>query len=400
LVIPLRIVPPLPAQLSADPDAAVLAVVRDDLATLGLASSAVGLGIERREGEAWLRVSRAQLGTLRDELGRRGSPLALWLSRYLQPVPAWQLRTRALSLGETHIMGILNLTSDSFSGDGLGTDIARALAHADRQRGEGACIIDVGAESARADRPVLEEGLEAELMGNAIRALVGEGHSVSADTYKPSVAQAALDSGAECVNDISGLTLGPRAAEAAQQAGAGYVLNYSFSVPKKRPHLPPRYADVVGETNDWFADRLTQLETMGVARESIAIDPGIAFGKSHDEDLQVLRRLGEFAVHGQPVLIAHSRKNFLGSVSETPPAERDLQTHVVSALAWAAGARIFRVHDVAGTRKALGVAQAIAGGSAGDYAPDAESWPWRAGAAAVHMTAGAPDKAAPGGQRW
>jgi dihydropteroate synthase len=149
-----------------------------------------------------------------------------------------------------------------------------------------------------------------------------------------------------------------------------------------------------------MAERLTSLEGSGLARESIAVDPGIAFGKSHDEDLQVLRRLAEFRLHGQPLLIAHSRKNFLGSVSGLAPAERDLQTHMVSVLAYEAGARLFRVHDVAGTRKALEIAQALLEGAPGDFAPSAESWPWRAGATAAHMTAGAPDKAAPGGQRW
>jgi dihydropteroate synthase len=400
LVIPLRVVPPSPPQLRADPDAPFLVVANDDLETLVLASSAVGLGLEQRSAEAWLRTSFAQLQTLQSELQQRGSRLAATLHRFLEPVAKWRLRTRSLDLREPHIMGILNLTSDSFSGDGVGTDVDAALDRAERFRHEGACIIDVGAESARADRPVLDEDAEAWLVARVVRALVAEGHVVSADTYKPTVAQAALEAGAECVNDISGLTLGIGAADAASAAGAAYVLNYSYSVPKKRPDQPPQHHDVVDETNAWMTERLARFEETGLARESIAIDPGIAFGKSHDEDLQVLRRLAEFQLHGQPVLIAHSRKNFLGSVSGLPPAERDLQTHIVSAFAYEAGARIFRVHDVAGTRQALEIGRAMFERAPGDFAPDESSWPWRAGATATHMTAGAPDKTAPGGQRW
>jgi dihydropteroate synthase len=396
----LRVVPATAVQLAADAEAPALAIFRSDLETLTLASSAAGLGIERRGEEAWIRASARQLEALRRELESRQSPLAAALGRYLAPIASWRLRTRSLALDEAHIMGIVNLTSDSFSGDGVGTEVSAALARADQLRRDGACLVDVGAESARADRPVLEEAAEAELVGRVVEALVREGHVVSSDTYKRAVAEAALAAGAECVNDISGLTLGTGAAEAACAAGAGYVLNYSYSVPKRRPLSPPQYDDVVDATNDWFAAGLLELERAGLERDAIAIDPGIAFGKSHDEDLQVLRRVGEFAVHGQPLLLAHSRKNYIGSVAGMEPAARDLETHIASVLAFAAGVRVFRVHDVAGTRRALDMAAAIQHGKPGDYAPGGSSWPWRAGADAAHMTAGEPDKQAPGGQRW
>ncbi len=136
------------------------------------------------------------------------------------------------------------------------------------------------------------------------------------------------------------------------------------------------------------------------ARDAIVIDPGIAFGKSHDEDVQMLRRIGELQTFGQPLLLAHSRKNFIGSVNGNAPADRDLETHVASALAYAQGVRIFRVHDPAGARRALRIAAAIVDGEAGSLAPDENSWPWRAGASAAHMTNSAPDKPAPDGQRW
>jgi dihydropteroate synthase len=297
-------------------------------------------------------------------------------------------------------MGILNLTEDSFSGDGVGTDGTAALRRAEALREAGADLIDVGAESARADRPVLDEGGEARTVAGAVAALVREGHVVSSDTYKPAVARAALESGAEAVNDISGLTLGPGAAQEARRAGAGYVLNYSYSVPKRRPDTPPLYSDVMTETVGWMEGRLAELRAAGLPRESVVIDPGIAFGKSHDEDLQVLRRIGELRTFGQPVLLAHSRKNFIGSVTGRAPTERDLETHIASVLAFEQGVRIFRVHDVAGTRRALRMAEAVVEHRAGDFGPDGESWPWRAGASAAHMTTASPDKEAPSGQRW
>jgi dihydropteroate synthase len=297
-------------------------------------------------------------------------------------------------------MGILNLTEDSFSGDGVGTDLDGALRRADELRAAGADLIDLGAESARADRPVMEVEAEAELVGRAVQALTRENHAVSADTYKPEVARAALEAGAEVINDISGLTLGTGAAAEAARAGAAYVLNFSWSVPKRRPDTPPVYVDVVSDTLAWFWARLEELGGVGLAGAKVALDPGIAFGKSHDEDIQVLARLGELATPGHPFLLAHSRKNFIGSLSGLPPADRDLETHVAAALAYAQGARIFRVHDVAGARRALQVAAAIVSAEPGAFAPDGESWPWRAGASAAHMSRASADKPAPPGQRW
>ncbi|MCA9824594.1 MAG: dihydropteroate synthase [Dehalococcoidia bacterium] len=395
----LRAVAPAPWQLAADADAPHLVFIEID-SVLPLATSTLGLGLERRGTDYLLRMSRSDLERLAAELEQRGSRIATLLWRYLRPMKAWKLRSRALEMGTPYIMGIVNLTGDSFSGDGVGPDIDRALERAAQLRDTGATIIDVGAESARADRPVAESEQEAELIGRAVGALVAEGHIVSADTYKAVVAAAALNAGAEIINDISGLTLGTGAAEEAMKAGAGYVLNYSYSAPKKRPAEPPAYSDVVAETNEWFGARLEELEGLGLTREAIVIDPGIAFGKSHDEDLQVLRRLGEFGVHGQPLLLAHSRKNYIGSVTGVEPAVRDLETHLTTVLALAMGASVLRVHDVGGTRRALALAAAFFEADSGAFGPDGESWPWRAGADANHMTRGEPEGPAPAGQRW
>ncbi len=396
----LRVVPPSAAQLAADPGAPFIVVAESDLEALAFATAAVGLGLNRKGSAARLVASRQELGRLAEELEARASPLAPRLRRFLHPLTQWQLRTRSLDLARPHIMGILNLTEDSFSGDGVGRGLRGAVARAEELRASGACIVDVGAETARADRPVLAVEDEVRAVAPVVAALVREGHCVSIDTYKPAVARAALGEGAEVVNDISGLTLGTEAAAEAAQSAAGYVLNYSYSVPKKRPARPPVYRDVVRETLAWMDQRLEELLAAGLPAAQIAIDPGIAFGKSHDEDLQILRRLGELTTLGQPILLAHSRKNFIGSVSGRPPSDRELETQIATALAFEQGARIFRVHDAEGARRATEIAAAIVAAAKGAFAPDARSWPWRAGASATHMTTAGPDRPAPAGQRW
>ena len=396
----LRVVPPAPWALASDGEAAHVAIFGGDLERLALATSALGLGLTVAEGAGRVSAGAGDLARLAAELQRRDSPLAPPLTRYLSPVTRWQAGPHTLALEPPLVMGIVNLTDDSFSGDGVGADVEAALVRAEALRAEGADIIDVGAETARASRPRLDARTEAAIAAPAVAGLVHEGHLVSIDTYKREVAEAAIASGAAIVNDISGLTLGTGTAEAAAAGSAGYVLNYSCTVPKQRPDPAPRYGDVVAETVAWMAERLARLEGLGLARERIVIDPGIAFGKSHDEDLQTLRRLAELRTAGQPLLLAHSRKNYIGSVSGTGPGARDLETHVTSALACAQGARLFRVHDVAGTRRALAMAAAIVSAAPGAYAPDAESWPWAAGATAPEAVAASALIEPPAGQRW
>ena len=396
----LRAIPPSAQALAADGEAEHLAFFGEDLTRLALATSALGLGLTVSEGTGRVAASGGDLGRLAGELRRRGSPLAAALERYLAPVGRWRAGGREFSLEGPLVMGIVNLTDDSFSGDGVGADASAALARAEELRAAGADIIDVGAETARASRPQLEARAEAAIAGPAVAALAREGHVVSIDTYKREVAEAAIAAGAAIVNDISGLTLGLGAARAAAAEGAGYVLNYSYSVPKRRPDPAPVYGDVTAETVDWMGRRLAELEGAGLERDRIAIDPGIAFGKSHDEDLETLRRLSELRTAGQPLLLAHSRKNYIGSVSGAGPEGRDLETHVTTALAYAQGARIFRVHDVAGARRTLAMAAAIVSAGRGAFAPDAESWPWAAGANAAEAVAQEALTEPPAGQRW
>lgn len=382
------------------PDRLTTVWFEGDRERLQVATSAVGIGIDLTGAQDRVTASQEQLASLADALADLGSAHAVGLRNYLHPIRAWRTRTREFPLNRPVILGILNLTEDSFSGDGVGQSIEEALRRAEELRDAGTDIIDVGAESARADRPVMDETAEAELAARAVAALVNEGHAISVDTYKPAVARAAVDAGAEVVNDISGLTLGIGAAGAASATGAGYILNYSYSVPKRRPNSPPVYIDVMSEHVAWFERRLGELAAIGLPRGQTVIDPGIAFGKSHDEDIEVVRRLAELQTFGLPVMLAHSRKNFIGSINGQPPAQRDLETHVASALAYAKGARLFRVHDPAGARRALDMAAAIESAPAGAFAPDETSWPWRSGASAAHMTREAPASAPPPGQRW
>ncbi len=396
----LRVVPPAPWVLTLDRKTEHIAFFSDDLEQLALATSALGLGLTLEEETGRVSASRQDLKRLAQELKQRRSPLVDPLERYLSPIEQWKAGSRELKLDSPLVMGIVNLTEDSFSGDGVGTDVTAALSHAERLRSEGADIIDVGAETARASRPQLEAHLEATIASPVVAALAREGHLVSIDTYKREVAEAAVQAGATIVNDISGLTLGTEAAKAAAEGGAGYVLNYSYSVPKHRPDPAPNYADVVMTTISWMADRLKELERVGLPRNAIAIDPGIAFGKSHDEDLQALRRLCELGTAGQPLLLAHSRKNYIGTVSGAGPEDRDLETHISTALAYVQGARIFRVHDVAGTRRTLAMAAAIATATAGNFSPDENSWPWAAGVTASDAIAEKAVIEPPQGQRW
>ncbi|HZP55936.1 MAG TPA: dihydropteroate synthase [Dehalococcoidia bacterium] len=292
-------------------------------------------------------------------------------------------RDRALPLGRrTYVMAILNLTDDSFSGDGAGDDLDEAVRRAVRAEADGADIIDVGAESARADVPARQPGVEAALVAEAVRRIRREcSLVVSVDTYKGAVAAAALQAGAHVINDIGGLLEDDATARAAATHGAALVINYTVERPKVRPAAPPRYDDLLGAHRAFFSAALGRARAAGVRDDAIVLDPGIAFGKSHDEDIDVLRRLPELRGLGYPLLVAASRKHFIASVLRgVPAAERDAATVAVTALAVAGGADIVRVHEVRANVQAARIADAIVRGRTGDYAATPGSWPWAAGA--------------------
>lgn len=261
-------------------------------------------------------------------------------------------------------MGVLNVTPDSFSDGGVYIDETAAITRGLELMDDGAEIIDVGGESTRPGAEPIPPDVELQRVVPVIEALVGEGAVVSIDTYKPSVAEAALVRGAEIVNDVTAAR-GPGMADLVAASGAGIVLMHMQGSPQTMQD-DPQYGDVVSEVDEFLLQRLNTLAAAGVEEGRIAIDPGIGFGKTLQHNLELLRGLDRFARHA-PVVLGTSRKGFLGKLTGVEsPAERDLATAVTTALGFASGARVFRVHDVASSRQALRVANAMVAATGDD----------------------------------
>lgn len=254
-------------------------------------------------------------------------------------------------------MGIVNLTPDSFSGDGLAASAAQAIAHARAQIAAGADILDLGAESSRpgAIPTPLDEELNRLLP--VLEALADCGVPISVDTYKPEVMRAALAAGAAMINDIYALRM-PGAVEAVADADCAICLMHMQGEPLTMQQAPV-YGDVVAEVRDFLAGRVAALAAAGIARERIVLDPGFCFGKTLEHNLELLRRLPETTVDGLPVLAGLSRKSMLGAITGRPVEERLPASLAAALLALAGGARILRAHDVAATRDALAVWSAV-----------------------------------------
>ena len=263
-----------------------------------------------------------------------------------------------LSLERPLIMGIVNLTPDSFSGDGLAADTQRAIEHARQQIAAGADLIDLGAESSRpgAIPATLDEEI-ARLLP-VLEALADCPVPISVDTYKPEVMRAALAQGAAMINDIFALRR-PGALEAVAASDCAVCLMHMQGEPLTMQQHP-EYADVVGEVRDFLAGRVAAAGAAGIARDRLVLDPGFGFGKTLDHNLALLARLDETACAGLPVLAGMSRKSMLGAITGRPVGERLGASVAAALLAAARGARILRVHDVAETRDALSVWQAVA----------------------------------------
>jgi dihydropteroate synthase len=266
----------------------------------------------------------------------------------------WQTTRFRIELTRPMVMGIVNVTPDSFSDGGRHGDAARALAHCEKLVAEGADILDIGGESTRPGAaPVpLEEELARVLpvLDGALRL----GVPVSVDTVKPEVMRRALAQGADIVNDINALRL-PGAVEAvAGHPDCGVCLMHMRGDPATMQQRPA-YDDVVAEVSDFLRERLQVLQGQGVAAERILLDPGIGFGKSVEHNLALLRRQRELLALGRPLLVGWSRKSTLGALTGRPVEER-LAASVAAAIASVQlGARVVRVHDVAATVDALKV---------------------------------------------
>lgn len=262
-----------------------------------------------------------------------------------------------LSPGRPLIMGIVNLTPDSFSGDGLAASSAQAIDHARAQIAAGADMLDLGAESSRpgAIPTPLDEELNRLLP--VMEALAGCGVPISVDTYKPEVMRAALAAGAAMINDIYALRM-PGAIEAVAEADCAVCLMHMQGEPLTMQQAPA-YGDVVVEVRDFLAGRVAVLEAAGIARERIVLDPGFGFGKTLEHNLEMLRHLQDTTVSGLPILAGLSRKSMLGGITGRSVDERLPASLAAAVMALEGGARILRVHDVAATRDALAVWSAV-----------------------------------------
>lgn len=265
-----------------------------------------------------------------------------------------------MSSSPVKIMGVLNVTPDSFSDGGQFNTVDSAVSQATKLIEEGADIIDIGGESTRpfADKVATEEELKRVVpVIEAIRST----HSIpiSIDTTKARVASAALEAGATHINDISALRLDPEMIDVVKETSAPVFIMHMQGKPSDM-QVNPTYTDIIGEIVEFFDERLGYLQDHGVEKKRIIIDPGIGFGKTLSHNLSILKHLNTFSQFGVPVLLAHSRKRFLGDITGiAPEQQRDLATAVVSALCSSKNIDMVRVHDVAATSQALKISSAI-----------------------------------------
>jgi dihydropteroate synthase len=255
------------------------------------------------------------------------------------------------------ILGILNVTPDSFSDGGRFKDVASAVAHARAMVADGADVIDVGGESTRPGAGPVAEAEELRRVMPVIERIRGLA-AVSIDTTKAAVAAAALSAGATIVNDVSGATLDPAMLRVVAERGAGIILMHRRGTPRTMDRLA-RYRDVTAEVKRFLSARIEAALAAGIPRGAIAIDPGIGFAKTSRHNLTLLAHVSELATLGFPVVVGVSRKRFLGGLLGPSARARTEGTVAASLIAVAGGARGVRVHDVAPMARALRVAQAI-----------------------------------------
>ncbi len=278
-----------------------------------------------------------------------GGKIASLLDNYLRLDYTITCRGAILNLGRrTHIMGILNVTPDSFSDGGLYDGIDSALTHAHEMAAAGADIIDIGGESTRPGADPVSEEEELSRVLPVIKRLSGElPVPLSIDTYKSAVARKALEAGASIVNDISGLRFSPDMARVAADYGASVIIQHIKGTPRSMQH-DPRYGDVVADVMAYLDEGIEIAERAGVGRGQILVDPGIGFGKRLEHNLEILNRLDELRGLGMPIVLGTSRKKFIGTVLGIPAPEQRIDgTAATVALGIERGAHIVRVHDVA-----------------------------------------------------
>jgi dihydropteroate synthase len=290
---------------------------------------------------------------MNDPMQNRGDSLSLCSE-------VWNVGARILRFSDRpHIMGILNVTPDSFSDGSLFLDPARAVERALEMQEEGADSIDIGGESTRPFAAPVDEEQELRRVIPVIERLAGCLRvPISIDTYKASVAQAALAAGAEIVNDISGCTFDPRMLEVVSASSAGLIIMHTRGTPTEMQQNT-EYSALIPEIISFLRERILAAESCGIPRERIVLDPGIGFGKDLKGNLEILRNLEQFSVLARPLLVGTSRKSFIGTILDREPGERTFGTAATIALAVAKGASILRVHDVRQMRDVAIMAHAV-----------------------------------------
>ncbi|MEE9615304.1 MAG: dihydropteroate synthase [Thermodesulfobacteriota bacterium] len=268
-------------------------------------------------------------------------------------------RSGSWTLGErTLVMGILNVTPDSFSDGGLYLEEEKAVRRAREMAGEGADFIDVGGESTRPGAAPVDEAEEVKRVIPVVRALAKEGMAVSVDTTRAAVAREALEEGAEMINDVSALEGDPEMAGVVAESGAAVVLMHMRGTPRNMQENVG-YRDMMGEIFNYLRERLDYAESSGIGAESTVIDPGIGFGKSAAGNMEIIKRLGELKALGRPILLGSSRKSFIGKTLGTANGRNLAGTLATVTAAVLNGAHIVRVHDVGEAREAAAMATAL-----------------------------------------
>ncbi len=268
------------------------------------------------------------------------------------------------------VMGVINVTPDSFSDGGMYLDAAAAIEHGLELEAAGAAVLDVGGESTRPGADPVGAEVELARVLPVVEGLIAAGSrtQISVDTSKAAVAAACLAAGATLVNDVTALRADPEMAAVVARAGADCCLMHMLGDPRTMQD-DPRYGDVVGDVKAFLEERIAFAVSAGVAPHRIIIDPGIGFGKTAAHNLELLRRLDELVAVGPPVMIGTSRKSFLGRLTGRPVDQRLAGTIATMVLAYERGAQLFRVHDVAPVHDALTVTAATVRGTWGPTTP-------------------------------
>ena len=270
----------------------------------------------------------------------------------------WRCGRFEFNLKRPLLMGIVNVTPDSFSDGGQHPSASQAIDHAWRLVNSGAQIIDIGGESTRPGADPVSVQTELERVLPVVEALKDCGAAISVDTCKPQVMQAALASGADMINDIMGMTDAQARQVVASHPDCGVCIMHMQGKPRTM-QINPHYDDVVQEVLDMLMSQAFALETAGVSRERISIDPGFGFGKTLDQNLELMRALPRFCESGYPVLLGVSRKSMIGAITGRPVDQRIAGSLAAAFAGIARGARIVRVHDVAEMLEAIKVWQAV-----------------------------------------